>query len=54
MEMVWRSGVRTAGFGCFSTGAKGGGFCTTGLAQVHFSTGAKGAVIGAIGAIGAG
>jgi hypothetical protein len=47
--MVWRSGVRTAGFGCFSTGAKEGGVCTTGLAQVRFGTGAKGAGIGAIG-----
>jgi hypothetical protein len=42
-------GVCTASFGCFSTGAKGGGFCTTGLAQVRFSTGAKGTGIGAIG-----
>ena len=42
-------GVCTAGFGCFSTGAKGGGFCTTFLAQVRFGTGAKGAGIGAIG-----
>ena len=35
---LWRNGC---------AGAKGGGVCTTGLAQVRFGTGTKGAGIGA-------